>query len=108
MDDSSVTAGSESIFSDLGLPDSEERLVKADRAIRIEELIAERRLTQSQAARVMGVSQPDISKIVRGRLKGFALERLLNCLLALDQSVEIRVLPRKPKDQRPRLLVSAS
>ncbi len=62
---------------DLGLPDAEERLEKASIAHEIFKAIADRKLTQQEAAKIMGIDQPKVSAIVRGNLKGFSLERLI-------------------------------
>jgi predicted XRE-type DNA-binding protein len=64
------------VFADLGLAHPEDRLAKAELARRISEIIAERRLTQLEAAALLGIDQPKISALVRGRLGGFSLERL--------------------------------
>ncbi len=90
-----ITVGSGNIFADLGLSDPEERLAKADVAIRIEALIQQRGLTQAEAARQMRLTQPQVSHLVRGQLKGFTLDRLFQCLNALDQDVEIVIRPKQ-------------
>jgi predicted XRE-type DNA-binding protein len=87
------------VFADLGLPNPEDRLAKAELARRISEIIAERRLTQLAAAALLGIDQPKISALVRGRLGGFSLERLMRFLNVLGRDVEIVVKP-KPKGRR--------
>jgi len=87
--------GSENVFADLGLPDPEERLTKAMLAIRIAELIEERGLTQMQAAARLGIDQPKISNLLRGRLRGFSTDRLMSFLNALDCDVIITIRPAK-------------
>jgi len=79
------------VFADLGLPNPEERLAKAKLASAIQDVIEDRGLTQMQAAELMGIDQPKVSKIVRGRLKEFSTERLLHFLMHLGLDVEIRV-----------------
>jgi predicted XRE-type DNA-binding protein len=91
----SVIEGSGNVFADLGLPNPEERQAKAMVAIYIEQLIEQNGWTQGEAAERMGLSQPDVSNIVHGRLKGFTLDRLFLCLNALDQHVEINIRPAK-------------
>ena len=108
MHETGISGGGDNVFADLGLPEADERLAKAELAIRIEELIAARGLTQAQAAAVMGIAQPDVSNIVRGRLRGYPLERLVHCLVALDQLVEITVRPRDAGEDRARVLVTVS
>ena len=93
--------GSDNVFADLGLPNPEERLLKARLASAIYDIIEVRGWTQTHAASVLGVSQPDISKLTRGILKDFSVERLLAFLGKLEQSVtitlkdETQVLPPK-------------
>ncbi len=83
------------VFADLDLPDPELLLAKAKLSIKIERLIKERRLTQKQAAALMGLTQPNISDLLRGRLDGFTLDRLFRCLDALGQEIEIVVRPKQ-------------
>jgi predicted XRE-type DNA-binding protein len=93
------TESSGNVFADLGLPDADELLAKADLAIQISRIIEERELTQAEAAELLGVDQPKVSALVRGRLEGFSIERLTRFLNALGQDVEIVVRP-KPRTQR--------
>jgi predicted XRE-type DNA-binding protein len=95
--------GSGNVFADLGLPNPEDRLAKAELARRISLIIAERRLTQVEAALLLGIDQPKISALVRGRLGGFSLERLMRFLNILGRDVEIVVKPR-PKGRRRAML----
>jgi len=88
-----VEPSSGNIFADMGLPNADEELAKAEVSLRIEELIRELGLSQEQAARRMGISQESVSRIVRGRLYGYSLNRLLRCLKALGQDVEILIRP---------------
>jgi predicted XRE-type DNA-binding protein len=82
------------VFADLGLPDAKERLAKAELARRIGEIIAARRLTQVEAATLLGIDQPKVSALVRGRLQAFSLERLMRFLNVLGRDVEIVVKPK--------------
>lgn len=93
------TESSGNVFADLGLPDADELLARADLALQIGRIVEERGLTQAQAAEVLGVDQPKVSALVRGRLEGFSIERLTRFLNALGQDVEIVVRP-KPRFQR--------
>jgi predicted XRE-type DNA-binding protein len=95
-DDDKITPSSGNVFADLGLPDADQLLVKADLAIEITRVVEERGLTQAQAAEILGVDQPKVSALVRGRLDGFSLERLYRFLNALGRDVEIvvRATPR--------------
>lgn len=87
-------SGSGNVFADLGLPNPEEALAKAGLAQAIAETIERRGLTQEEAARIMGVDQPKVSAIVRGRLGGFTQDRLTRCVLALGNDVEITIRAR--------------
>ena len=90
-----VTPSCGNVFADLGLPDPELLLAKAKLSVKIERLIKERRLTQKQAAKLMGLTQPNVSDLLRDRLDGFTLDRLFRCLDALGQEIEIVVRPKK-------------
>lgn len=94
-----VEEGSGNVFADIGLPNPEERLAKAGLAIRISETIRSRRLTQTQAARVLKIDQPKISRLLRGQLSGFSTERLMHFLTLLGRDVEITV-KRAPRSRR--------
>ena len=86
--------GSGNVFTDLGLPNADELLAKAELAIRITEILRRRRLTQVQAAEILGVDQPKVSALIRGRIVGFSIERLLRFLLLLGADVSITIQPR--------------
>jgi predicted XRE-type DNA-binding protein len=90
------------VFADLGLPNPEERLLKAELSILIGGIIEKRGLTQAQAAELLGINQPKVSNLLRGRLSGFSVERLLRFLLALEADVEIviREHPGSPSSGR--------
>jgi len=82
------------VYADLGFPDAEEMLVKAELAQKISGIIARRGLTQAEAAELLGVDQPKVSALKRGRISGFSLERLLRFLILLGQDVDIVVKKR--------------
>lgn len=84
-------SGSDNVFADVGLPDPAQALAKARLAEAVERTIGRRGLTQVEAAALMGMDQPAVSKIVNGRLDGFSQERLMRCLTALGDDVEIVV-----------------
>ena len=86
-----VQASSGNVFTDLGFADSEERLLKAKLASKIAQLIAERRWTQSQTAERIGLDQPKVSRLLRGQLSGFSVDRLFAVLNRLGHSVEVRI-----------------
>jgi len=93
-----VTRSSGNVFADLGLPNPEGRLAKAQLALEIGRILKQRRLTQQAAAKLMGIDQPKVSHLLHGRLAGFSTERLLGFLTALGRDVEIVV--RKPTRRR--------
>jgi predicted XRE-type DNA-binding protein len=86
-----VTRSGGNIFADLGLPDADEHLLKARVAVFIAAVIKQRALTQTAAGRVMGIEQPDVSKLLSGRIEGFSLARLLSFARSLGSDVEIKV-----------------
>jgi predicted XRE-type DNA-binding protein len=94
-----VEESSGNVFADIGLPNPEERLVKADLAIRIAETIRARRLTQTRAAHILKIDQPKISRLLRGQLSGFSTERLMHFLTMLGRDIEITVKPT-PRSRR--------
>ncbi len=100
------TVSSGNVFADLGLPNPEEALAKAELANKIIELIRERRLTQVQAAKVLGVDQPKVSALLRGNLTGFSLERLMRFLLRLGQDIRITVQASPRARSQARVLVA--
>ena len=85
-------------FADLDLPKSADLLAKAELVVKILQEFDRRRLTQSQAAALLGVDQPKISALKQGKLSGFSLERLLRFLLLLGKDIEITV-KAKPRSQ---------
>lgn len=90
-DDPGYVVGSGNVFADLGKPDPEESVAKAELARRIGGIIRERSLSQSQAADLLEIDQPKVSRLLRGQLAGFSPERLLRFLLTLGRDVEIVV-----------------
>lgn len=84
------------VFADLGLEDAGERAIKAYLAYLVNEIVHVRHLSQTQAAELLGIDQPKVSALARGRLSGFSLERLFKFLVRLDQDVEIKVQPKPP------------
>jgi predicted XRE-type DNA-binding protein len=103
-----VEQGSGNVFADIGLPNPEERLAKADLAIRIGEAIRARRLTQTRAAHILRIDQPKISRLLRGQLSGFSTERLIHFLTLLGRDVEITVKPASRSRRQGHLRVVAT
>jgi predicted XRE-type DNA-binding protein len=100
------TVSSGNVFADLGLPNPEEALAKAELAHKITVVIRDKGLTQVQAAKLLGVDQPKISALIRGRLSGFSLERLMRFLLLLGQDIKITVQASPRSRSRARVLVA--
>jgi predicted XRE-type DNA-binding protein len=82
--------GSRNVFKDIGVPNAEEHLVKAQLVFKIDTIMKGRGLKQVEAADLFGVRQPDVSKMLRGDFRQFSVERLLRFLVALDQDVKDR------------------
>lgn len=93
-----VQQSSGNVFADLNLANPEERLIKAELASKITRTIEQKKLTQSSAAELLGIDQPKVSALTRGRLSGFSTARLLRFLNALGNDVEIVVKP-KPENR---------
>lgn len=96
------------VFEDLGMPDADEMLVKAELVLQISRFIGERGLTQVEAAELLGVDQPKVSTLLRGRLRGFSVERLSRFLNVLDQDVAIVVRPKPRSAPRGHMRVTSS
>ena len=86
-----IQVSSGNIFADLGLPNSDEMLMKAELVRQITEILSQRKLNQVQAAEVLGIDQPKVSALMRGKLTGFSTERLFRFLNALGCDVQIVV-----------------
>ncbi len=95
-----VKKSSGNVFADLAVPGAGEALAKAEIARRIVKILDERRLTQVTAAELLGIDQPKVSALKRGRLEGFSTDRLFRFLNALDRDVEI-VIKHKSHETEP-------
>lgn len=106
---SKVEASSGNVFADLGLPDADELKTKVQLAVAIERDVTARGWSQAQAAEVLGINQPKVSALLRYRLDGFSVERLMNFLTALGHDVEIIISrPRRARRHAGRISVGAS
>lgn len=83
------------VFADLGMADADEHLIKAGLVLKIDRIVRQRGLTQTAAARAMGIDQPKVSAMLAGQFRGYSVERLMRFLVALGQDVEIVVRPKK-------------
>ncbi len=93
--DEKIIQSGGNVFADLGVGEPEEYFAKAQIAKRLCDVINEKKLTQAKAARILGVDQPKVSLLMRGKLDGFSLDRLFRFLNALDNDVEIVIRPKK-------------
>ena len=104
--DIEIERGSGNVFADLGLPDADAHLLKAELVTRIDRIIRQRGLKQVEAAKLMGLSQPDVSRLMRGDFQEYSMERLFRLLNALGRDIDIII--RESKTGRPgRLSIEA-
>ena len=95
-----VQPSSGNVFADLGLANPDELLRKAELVRQISNLIDAKHLTQTEAAKILGIDQPKVSTLLNGKLSGFSTDRLFRFLNALGSDVEIRViLQPRPESQ---------
>lgn len=87
--------GTGDVLADLGFPDAEELSAKTVLAVKLNALIDARGLSQVEAARITGMTQPKVSQVSRYKLQNISLERLMLALVSLDQHVEIVVRPAR-------------
>lgn len=92
---SKVEESSGNVFADLGFPNPERELLKAQLTLQIYRLIKSRKLTQAAAGEILGIKQPHVSSLMRGQSGTFSVERLMEFLTALGQDVEIFVRPKR-------------
>ncbi len=102
-----IELSSGNVFADLGLEDPEQRLLKAELATRIAQLLEKRGWTQTQTAERTGLDQPKVSRLLRGQLSGFSADRLFAILNRLGHSVEVRISPkeRAPEKSHTRVMI---
>ena len=87
------------VFADLGLPHPERILARSQIMSRITQLIRERRLTQNQASKLLGIPQSKVSCLMNGKLSMFSLDHLFELLNALDRDVEIIIKPKTEEEE---------
>jgi predicted XRE-type DNA-binding protein len=100
------TPSSGNVFADLNLPQADDLLAKADLAAKIIAEIERRRLTQRQAAAILGIDQPKVSALRQGKLSGFSIERLMRLLLLLGRDIKIVVKEKPGRRPNARLRVA--
>jgi predicted XRE-type DNA-binding protein len=93
------TKSSGNVFADIGVPDAGEHLAKADLVIGIAALIRSKGLSQTAAAKLIGIAQPDVSRLMRGHFDGFSYDRLFEVLNALGENVRVVVTDARSKKE---------
>jgi predicted XRE-type DNA-binding protein len=91
------TKSSGNVFADIGVPNAGEHLAKADLVIGIAALVRSKGLSQTAAAKLIGIAQPDVSRLMRGHFDGFSYERLFDVLNALGENVRVVVSDAKSR-----------
>ena len=94
-----IEKSSGNIFADIGFANDQDMLVKANLALKISEIITQRRLTQMEAALVLGMPQPKLSKLLRGQFHGVSETKMLECLNKLGRDIQI-VIRKANRDKR--------
>ena len=87
------------IFADLGLPDAGVHFLKAQIVAELYRLSVARKLTQARAGELLGISQPEVSRLFKGHFREYSVERLMNFLTMFNRDVEIVVKPSKPRSK---------
>ncbi len=95
-EDRAVYAGGGNVYADLGYEDSDEMLVKAQLVSKIAEIIQRKGFTQVEAAKLLGLTQPKVSAMLRGQFRGFSERKLIDCLTSLGRDVQI-VIKESPQ-----------
>lgn len=101
-----IERSSGNVFTDLERPDADVHLLKAELVTRVDKIIRQRNLKQVDAAELLGLSQPDISRLLRGNFREYSIERLLRLLTMLGRDVKM-VIQKSNHQQRGRLSVEA-
>ena len=92
-----IEKGSGNVFADIGLPNPEEALAKAEIARQVNRILVARKLSQAEAGVILGIAQPRVSDLFRGRLGRFSLDKLIDFAKRSGNDVEIRIKPsRRP------------
>ncbi len=88
-----ITKGSGNVFRDLGFPEGEAQnlLLRTDLMIKIEQLVKKSGLIQSEAAKLLGITQPRINDLLKGRIEKFSLNALVNMIARAGMEVKMTV-----------------
>jgi predicted XRE-type DNA-binding protein len=93
-DDIAIQRGTQNVFADLGFPDPDTHLLKAQLVSRMQDVLQDKKLTQAEAGRIMGISQPDVSRILKGQFRDISVERIMRMLTRIGCEVDIVVKPQ--------------
>lgn len=105
-DEIEVFYGSGNVWEDLGFPDAKELLAKTELVVAIDRTVRSRHLTQAAAAKLMGIDQPKVSKLLHGDYRGFSTHRLMELLAGLGRDVDIIVGPIRRSNRKGRITVA--
>lgn len=83
------------IFADLGLPDADNHYLKAQIVAELYRITTERKLTQAKTGALLGISQPEVSRLFKGHFREYSIERLISFLTAFNLDIEIVATPRR-------------
>ena len=92
------------VFKDLDLPDADELFLKAKLGFEVFQIIEDRKLTQAEAAKILGVKQPEISRLKKGKFNHYSVERLLTFLNRFNRDIEIRITPSGYREGQQRVI----
>lgn len=95
-----ITEGGGNVFADLGLPDAENHFLKAQIVAELYRLTGERKLTQQKAGTLMGITQPEVSRLFKGNFREYSVDRLIAFLTTFDRDVEIVARPRSKRAKK--------
>ena len=99
-----VERSSGNVFEDLELPDADELFLKASLGFEVFQIIGKRKLTQAEAAEILGVRQPEISRLKSGKFNHYSVERLMTFLTRLNRDIEIRIIPSESREGQRRVV----
>lgn len=102
--DDRVEISSGSVYADLGYKNHEEMETKSNLVMEISKVIKKKKLTQTEAAEIFGISQPKLSELLSGRFRGYSIERLIHFLNEIGQDVDI-IVKSKPRNRKARVTV---
>lgn len=100
--------GSGNVFADIGVPGAREHLVKTQMVGEIHKIMKDRKLTQREAAKLMGITQPEVSRMLRGHFREYSVHRLIQFLTVFDRDVEIVIRRHKKRGKRGEIRVQAT